>query len=461
MEADFPGSPSGAGADAARWDGFIALLAARGIPATRHRFYVYYVERFLSVHRTLGEASVGDVELGRWLERVARIRQPPGWQFEQLLEALRLYFVDLRHRAWAERFDWARWQSVALALRGRRDRRRDGMSADSVVESAARQVDGGEGAVERLVVEVRRRGYALRTEQAYLDWVERFSRFHGGREPSTLGAAEVKRFLEHLAVERNVAVNTQNQALNALVFLFEQVLGRPLGELVDFARAKRPRRLPTVLTRREVAALLERLPRSHQLIGRLIYGTGMRLMEAIRLRVKDVDFGYHQVVVRDGKGRRDRVVPLPDALVGPLHAHLELVRQQFDTDRARGLGEVYLPEALARKYPSAGRDWIWQYVFPSGRLSVDPRGGPGRRHHLHENGLQRAVKSAAHTAGIAKRVSTHTLRHSFATHLLEGGYDIRTVQELLGHADVATTMIYTHVLNRGGRGVRSPLDLLD
>ncbi|MGE0861644.1 MAG: integron integrase [Gammaproteobacteria bacterium] len=457
MGADYPKDLAGSGG---AWDAFVALLATQGVPDSRHRFYVYYVERFISVHRNLGEAAMTGVELTRWLDRVARVRQPPGWQFEQLLEALRLYFVDLRGAPWATSFDWARWHSVALSLRGRRDRRRDGMSASDVVEAAA-PARSGQDAIESLIIEVRRRGYSLRTEQAYLDWVERFSRFHGGREPSTLGAAEVKRFLEHLAVERNVAVNTQNQALNALVFLFEQVLGRPLGELVDFARAKRPRRLPTVLTKREVGALLEHLPRSHQLIGRLIYGTGMRLMEAIRLRVKDVDFGYHQVVVRDGKGRRDRVVPLSDALRSPLQSHLSRVRELFDADRARGLGEVYLPDALARKYPGAGRDWIWQYVFPSGRLSVDPRGGPGRRHHLHENGLQRAVKSAAHAAGIDKRVSTHTLRHSFATHLLESGYDIRTVQELLGHADVATTMIYTHVLNRGGRGVRSPLDLLD
>lgn len=461
MEADFPDRRSGHDVN---WAGFVTLLVSRKVPEARHRYYVYFVERFLAAHRMLGEGAVGEVELVRWLERVARVRQPAGWQFEQLLEALRLYFQDFRRLPWAEAFDWGRWLDVAVALGKRREHRRQ--SSDTGAKGLGVLPAEGDGfsglkARERLIIEVRRRGYALRTEQAYLDWVERFSRFHGGREPSTLGAAEVKRFLEHLAVERNVAVNTQNQALNALVFLFEQVLGRPLGELVDFARAKRPRRLPTVLTRREVAALLEHLPRSHQLIGRLIYGTGMRLMEAIRLRVKDVDFGYHQVVVRDGKGRRDRVVPLPDALLGPLHAHLELVRQQFDADRARGLGEVYLPEALARKYPGAGRDWIWQYVFPSGRLSVDPRGGPGRRHHLHENGLQRAVKSAAHAAGIAKRVSTHTLRHSFATHLLEGGYDIRTVQELLGHADVATTMIYTHVLNRGGRGVRSPLDLLD
>ncbi len=460
METDFPDRRSGSGGT---WSEFIALLVARKVPASRHRYYVFFVERFLAAHQMLGESAVGEVELVRWLERVARVRQPAGWQFEQLLEALRLYFQAFRKLPWAESFDWARWQGVAIALGRRREHRRQ--AAEEQFESEPEPAEGresdGPGARESLIIEVRRRGYSLRTEQAYLDWVERFSRFHGGREPSTLGATEVKRFLEHLAVERNVAVNTQNQALNALVFLFEQVLGRPLGELVDFARAKRPRRLPTVLTRREVGALLEHLPATHQLIGRLVYGTGMRLMEAIRLRVKDVDFGYHQVVVRDGKGRRDRVVPLPDALRAPLQSHLERVRALFDADRARGLGEVYLPDALARKYPGAGRDWIWQYVFPSGRLSVDPRGGPGRRHHLHENGLQRAVKGAAHAAGIAKRVSTHTLRHSFATHLLESGYDIRTVQELLGHADVATTMIYTHVLNRGGRGVRSPLDLLD
>jgi integron integrase len=256
-------------------------------------------------------------------------------------------------------------------------------------------------------------------------------------------------------------VSTQSQALNALVFYYTQALGVEVGELAEFARARRPRRLPVVLTRREVRALLDAMGGTRQLMARLLYGTGMRLMECVRLRVKDVDFGYLQITVRDGKGGKDRVVPLPEGLVAPLTQHLTGTRALFDDDRARGLGEVFLPDALARKYPNAARDWSWQFVFPSGRLSVGPRSGTTRRHHLHETGLQRSIRQACVVAGITKKVSTHCLRHSFATHLLEHGYDIRTVQELLGHADVSTTMIYTHVLNRGGRGVRSPLDSLE
>jgi integron integrase len=242
------------------------------------------------------------------------------------------------------------------------------------------------------------------------------------------------------------------------VFLYRDVLHRRL-ELGSFARAKRPRHLPVVLTRDEVRALLARLEGTQQLMASLLYGTGMRLMEVVRLRVKDVDFGYRQIVVRDAKGAKDRVVPLPEAVTAPLRMHLARARQLFEEDGRRGLGEVQLPEALARKYPNAPREWHWQYVFPSGRISFDARSGKGRRHHLHENGLQKAVKKAGVAAGIAKRVHCHSLRHSFATHLLEQGYDIRTVQDLLGHADVSTTMIYTHVLNRGGQGVVSPLDV--
>jgi integron integrase len=268
----------------------------------------------------------------------------------------------------------------------------------------------------------------------------------------------VTAFLEDLAVRGNVAASTQNQALNALVFLYQQVLGRAPEQYGQFTRAKRPKRLQVVLDRGEVRRLLEGLDGTQHLMAALLYGTGMRLMECVRLRVQDVDFEYHQLAVRDGKGQKDRVVPLPQRLEAPLRAHLDRVRELHRSDLANGFGEVFLPGALARKSPKAPREWVWQYVFPSSRLSVDPRSGKTRRHHVHENGLQKAVKAAAQRAGIHKRVNCHCLRHSFATHLLESGYDIRTVQELLGHADVSTTMIYTHVLNRGGQGVLSPLD---
>nr|WP_245650978.1 integron integrase [Thauera butanivorans] len=311
---------------------------------------------------------------------------------------------------------------------------------------------------DRLVAVIRQRNYSIRTEQAYLGWLERYLRFIGGRDPAQAGAAQVKAFLQALAVQGQVAANTQNQALNALVFFYAQVLEQPLGELGAFARAKRPQRLPVVLTADEVRRLLAALQGMPATMAALLYGTGMRLMECLRVRIKDVDFAYGQIVVRDGKGQKDRVVPLPQRLVEPLRQHLEKVRTLHRDDLALGAGAVYLPDALARKYPGAAREWGWQYVFPASRLAADPRGGTVRRHHLHESSLQKAVHAAAKAAGIDKPVSCHALRHSFATHMLEGGYDIRTVQELLGHADVKTTMIYTHVLNRGGLGVVSPLD---
>ncbi|MEA3275913.1 MAG: integron integrase [Pseudomonadota bacterium] len=312
--------------------------------------------------------------------------------------------------------------------------------------------------VQALRTAARRRGHAIRTEQTYEHWILRFIAFHRNIDPLGLGPKEVATFLDHLAVRRNVAAGTQNLALNALVFLFREVLGRTDLDFGNFARAKRPQRLPTVLNRTEVAALIAKLEGTHRLTAGLMYGTGMRLMECTRLRVQDIDFEYRQITVRNAKGGKDRVVPLPNKAADALRAHLERVRELHTEDLAQGYGEVYLPDALARKYPSAAKSWGWQYVFPSGRISADPRSGKLRRHHVHENGLQKAVKRAAEQAGITKRVSTHCLRHSFATHLLESGYDIRTVQELLGHADVSTTMIYTHVLNRGGKGVMSPLD---
>ncbi|MEO7909602.1 MAG: integron integrase [Roseiflexaceae bacterium] len=305
---------------------------------------------------------------------------------------------------------------------------------------------------------IRSKHYSRRTEETYIDWITRYIRFHRTRHPRELGSADITAFLTDLAVEREVAASTQNQARSALLFLYREVLGIAIDAPQDVVAAKMPRRLPTVLTRDEVRAVLLHMSGDHRLMAQLLYGSGLRLMECLRLRVKDLDFAQHQLTIRDGKGMHDRVTMLPDALTAPLQLHLQLVRRIFDEDREHGYGTVYLPFALERKYVNAGREWGWQYVFPSDRLSADPRGGQIRRHHRDERGLQSAVKAAVRAAEIAKPASCHTFRHSFATHLLENGYDIRTVQELLGHADVKTTMIYTHVLNRGGRGVRSPLD---
>ncbi|MCK4316796.1 MAG: integron integrase, partial [Anaerolineae bacterium] len=291
-----------------------------------------------------------------------------------------------------------------------------------------------------------------------VNWIKRYILYHKKRHPREMGAAEIEAFLTYLAVDRNVAASTQNQALSALIFLYRQVLKQDLVGSIDSVRAKRPKRLPTVLTKEETLRVIGFLLGTHQLMAKLLYGSGLRLMECVRLRVKDVDFAQRQIIVRDGKGMKDRITMLPDVLIQRLREHLQHTKHIHEDDLAKGYGSVYLPFALERKYPNADREWLWQYVFPATRLSTDPRTGITRRHHINESSLQKAVRRAAKRAGIDKRVTCHTFRHSFATHLLEDGYDIRTVQELLGHKDVKTTMIYTHVLNRGPLAVRSPLD---
>ena len=308
---------------------------------------------------------------------------------------------------------------------------------------------------------IRFKHYSLRTEQAYVDWIRRFVRFHGNRHPSDLGHEAVVAFLTHLATDLAVAAATQNQAQSALLFLYRDVLGCDLPLLDGIARAKASMRLPVVLTRDEVASLLASLRGAHRLLGELLYGSGLRIMEGVRLRVKDLDLERREILVRDGKGAKDRVTVLPGRLVRPLRGHLHDTAHLHRIDLRGGCGAVWLPAALERKYPRASRDWCWQYVFPADRRSVDPRTGVVRRHHMSDQSFQRAMREALRAADIAKPATPHTLRHSFATHLLEAGSDIRTVQELLGHADVSTTMIYTHVLNRGGRCVVSPLDRLD
>jgi integron integrase len=307
---------------------------------------------------------------------------------------------------------------------------------------------------------IRVRHYSIRTEQAYCDWIRRFIVFHRKRHPAEMGADEVATFLSHLAVDGRVAAATQNQAKAALLFLYREVLGHELPWLSGVRTAKMPARLPIVLSTTEVAAVLARLRGVHALLGRLLYGTGLRIMEGVRLRIKDVDFDRREILVRDGKGFRDRVTMLPTATASALEDQVALSSALHARDVANGRGDVWLPNALARKYPGASRAQGWQFVFPSGTLSADPRSGIVRRHHISDQSFQRAMRQSAHDAGLAKPATPHTLRHSFATHLLEAGYDIRTVQELLGHADVRTTMIYTQVLNRGGRGVSSPLDTL-
>jgi len=318
--------------------------------------------------------------------------------------------------------------------------------------------------LEQVRGKIRLKHYSIRTEQAYVDWIKRYILHFDKQHPKDLGATEVEQFLTHLAVHGKVAASTQNQAKSALLFLYKEILELELPWLDNVERAKIPKRLPVVLTQAEIQQILSHLDGTHHLIVSLLYGTGMRILEVLRLRVKDVDFSRKEILIRDGKGYKDRITMLPLSLIAPLQAHIKRVKTLHEKDLNDGYGAVYMPYALNKKYPYAARDWSWQYVFPSGKLSVDPRAveetPQTRRHHIQDQAIQRAVRQAVVDAGLTKPATPHTFRHSFATHLLESGYDIRTVQELLGHSDVATTMIYTHVLNKGGRGVNSPLDAL-
>jgi integron integrase len=435
------------------------------VPANARRWYVQRAEDFVAAVRPKRLSEVTAAEITAFFPRYAREDQLTDWQFRQTVDALQLLLVDLAQAEAARDVDWEHLRESGRTLEVTHPTRAAAMSPEAAVAGhpVYQRSTAAQPLLQDLARTLRAERYALRTEQTYVDWCHRFLLFCGAGgdreiDTGTLGAGDVERFLGHLATERNVSASTQNQALNALVYLFRRVLERPLDEM-QFRRARRPPRVPVVLSRDEVRALLAALTGTPQLLARLLYGTGMRLMEGVRLRVGDVDFGNGRILVRDGKGGKDRVVPLPTSLVGPLRSHLAGVRRLHTDDLASGAGSVYLPHALARQSPNAPREWIWQYVFPSARLATDPKAGVTRRHHLHEAGFQKRLKAAGQAAGIAKRVNSHALRHSFATHLLEDGYDIRTVQELLGHKDVSTTMIYTHVMNRPGvLPVRSPVD---
>ena len=312
--------------------------------------------------------------------------------------------------------------------------------------------------LDRVRDAIRVRHYSLRTEQTYIQWIRRFILFHQKRHPDKMGKEEIEAFLTYLAINRKVAASTQNHALSAILFLYQKVLDHKLDWLDNVIRAKRPKHLPVVMSRLEARQVIDRIHGVNGLIARLLYGTGMRQMECLRLRVKDIDFHYHQIIIRSGKGDKDRITILPESLVEPLLTQLQHTKKLHSSDLEKGYGETSLPYALDRKYPNASKEWRWQYVFPSSRISVDPHTGVLKRHHWYHTNLHRSIKQAVYSIGLDKHVTVHTFRHSFATHLLEDGYDIRTVQELLGHKDLKTTQIYTHVLNRGGLGVRSPLD---
>jgi integron integrase len=438
------------------WDRYLDVLARRGVPEKMRPWYVRRVEGFLKALRPESLSRLTAEQVTGYLQEVSSQAQLTGWQFRQLVDSLQLLLVDLAQVDAGKGVDWDWWKDGGKALEADHPTiaRAQSPAAGPTFARAAADFP----LLETLARTIRAMQYAIRTEQAYVDWCHRFLLFCGDTPIDSLGVEDVQRFLTHLAVDRSVAAKTQSLAYHAVAFLFKQVLQRPL-ENVRFAHTRHQKRLPVVLTRDEVRRLRETMEGTFGLMARLMYGTGMRLMECVRLRAAEVDFGNRLIVVRNGKGGKDRIVPLPERLREPLTAHLARVKAQHDRDLAAGVGSVYLPEALGRKYPNAAREWAWQYVFPSSRLAQDPKSGATHRHHLHESSLQREIKAAGQRAGIPKRINSHALRHSFATHLLEAGYDIRTVQELLGHADVSTTMIYTHVLNRPGVvPVKSPVD---
>lgn len=446
------------------WDSYIEILLNQGVKQESLRWYVKRVEQYIAHFSDERLVRHTPDHITRYFTDIGRNSRLKDWQFRQVVDAIRILFCEFLCAEWRSEIDWNYWLEASSHLSPKHPTL--ARESPPPAEGSGKAHQGRHGEVQerfreplqRLVAEIRRRAYSIRTEQSYLAWVTRFLGFQPHDALEGITSQDIKAFLEHLVIQDNVAASTQNVALNALVFFFDEVLDHPVGDLGEYRRAKRPKRLPSVLSRQEVHTLLSRLEGVQYLMAALLYGSGLRLMECIRLRVQDIDFSYHQILIRNGKGAKDRVVTLPHKLEPLLRAHLDQVRQLHEQDLTQGFGEVFMPDALGRKFPQGARDWVWQYVFPSGRLSLDPRSSKQRRHHVDESSLQKAVKRASREAGISKRVSCHTLRHSFATHLLEDGYDIRTVQELLGHADVSTTMIYTHVLNRGGRGVLSPLD---
>jgi integron integrase len=442
------------------WTRYVAYLKKRSVPRGALPWYRRHVEAFIDAHPEARLRDITPEQVERYLAAAGRNGRVQDWQLMHVVDALRHLFCGIVGSRWCDDFDWQRWSSGFASLPPDHPtvaRDHDVVSGPSPA-AVGRDARETETVRRRFVAAIRVAHYSIRTEQTYWAWIARFFRFHGDVAFDDLSSAHVTTFLEHLAVNRNVAANTQNLALNAIVFLFRHVFERPLEDADGFTRARPARRLPVVLTPDEVREVLGRMSGLHRDMAALLYGTGMRLMECIRLRVQDVDFGHRQIVVRYGKGGKDRAVPLPSASVASLKAQIERVRVVHEGDLAAGYGDVYLPQALARKYPNASKQFGWQYLFPSMRLSVDPRGGTVRRHHVDESTLQKAVRRAAADSAVNKRVSCHTFRHSFATRLLITGADIRTVQELLGHADLATTMIYTHVIGRGAQAVSSPLD---
>ncbi len=436
------------------WESYLQAVITSGVPAKNADWFVRWAKKFDSStkNKPLRERSAADIH-----KFLLELSIQPGiqpWQIQQAEKALFFLYQDFLKQDLG--------LDAAQSLVPTEEKEIPGTNPpskfkDPVILKTEEKTRLSQY-LDRLRSALRVRHYSIRTERAYEQWVSRFLTYYKGKSPGSLDADDIQGYLNYLAEKRKVAASTQNQALNAVVFFFKEVLKRDPGDFSDFVRAKQPTNVPEVLTRSEIEKLLDTMTGINQLMAGLLYGAGLRLMECIRLRVKDIDFETRRLTIRDGKGRKDRLTMLPERFQSSLEQQLGKVGAIYQADLKKGVAGVYIWPGLGRKYPNAAREWIWQYVFPSSRLSVDPRSHTTRRHHVHPSSLQKAVKNAAARAGLPKRVTCHTLRHSFATHLLENGYDIRTVQELMGHSNVATTMIYTHVLNRPGITVKSPAD---
>jgi len=447
------------------WNTFFQFLRNKNIHAKEIPWYIRRTRDFLSKAKNTRVCELNPERLTLFLTSLSRNNLLQAWQINQSIDAVQFFLRDILHLDWVDQVDWSSFRKDDFYTARTHAVEIEELDIPELIaqrvekfDPVLREVYGK--LLTKLVRTLRVRNYSTRTEQVYLMWAVRFLHFHHKTTADEISEQTVRKFLEHLALVRQVSPNTQKQALNALAFLFCFGLERKLENIGDFVKAKATQRLPVVLSKQEVKLLFDQFAPSHYLMAGLLYGSGLRLMECVSLRVQDIDFDYHQVLVRDGKGAKDRVVPLPERFETPLREQIDKVKALHQKDLRLNIDGVYLPFALERKYPQAGKEIGWQYLFPSTRIATDQRSGKTRRHHIHPTALQKAVKKAGQLSGINKRIHCHVLRHSFATHLLEAGYDIRTVQELLGHADVSTTMIYTHVLNKPGVNIQSPIDML-
>jgi integron integrase len=445
---------------------FSIILNQKGVKSDFSKWYVIRAKNFLRDVGYSNPYSVTKDCTEGYLSGIGRQSKLKKWQFRQIIDSVKILVNDVCKHQWASEIDWAFWLGTYRTVDKNHAtllRESDKISVDFSSYNLNERGFPPENIrplLQRIKQKIRESDYAVRTEQTYLFWCKKFLMFHHWKDPETLNEQSVQVYMSYMALGKNSAASTQRQALNAIVFMFRRVCGRDLGDFGDFVKSTKPRHLPVVLSVTEVRDLLNQLKGNHLLMAGLLYGSGLRLMECIRLRVQDVDFGCGHIVVREGKGAKDRIVPLPERYIPRLRKQVEMVNKLFEQDQKAGFPEVYVPPSVANKQPRAAFELKWRYLFPASRIAFDQRSEKNRRHHAHESGIQKAIKQAAEKAGIMKRVTCHTLRHSFATHLLESGSDIRTVQELLGHADVSTTMIYTHVMNRPGLSVQSPLDRL-